>query len=453
MLFVSKPAMAGVLANLVFLALLLHSVVQIGRSAFNLGAGVAAALVAGAYPLLAQFQHEAFVDFALTGMTSWCVWRLLATDGFRKRRAALGWGVSVGLGLLVKQLLPLYLLGPCVALLWSHRRTMNREAWRNTALAAGAAALCALPWFALHWRAVLETARFNQRIAAVEGDPTPWSLAGALFYPHAIASLEVGFLPFVIAIVAGVCLVATLVGKRAGRSSQRSAQVAILAWLAGGLLLLTFVVLNKDARYSLPVLPALALVTASPLSWIRGRTARVVFLLLLTAALIPYYTHIEFDWPPIRQSAGFRTGPLFWMLWNKSYYYSSAPSQENWGIPDLLVRMEAERGEVTPDRPVRLALVPFLLRVNDNSLRLEAIRWKVLLEVFQIGNDPEFAAEGHLPSCDFLFTKTGDTGLSFETSQAKRIQGFVQDNPGRFQLLETYPLPDGSDGALYRIVR
>lgn len=451
LLVVTRPAVAGVLSNTVFLSLLIYSVTQIGRRAFDIRTGIVAAILTLMYPIMAELQHEAFVDFALTGMTSWCVWRLLATEGFQKTGASIACGLSVGIGVLVKQLMPLYLVGPGAAFFWIHRHKVGRAMCKNIALSLTSFLLIAIPWYGPHWHAVLATGVFNQHVAAIEGDPMPWTLPGALFYLYTMVSEQVGFATFCITVVAAAISATKILSGDLSHVSQRCAQAAVVWWAISGLFLLTFCILNKDIRYSMPILPAVALVTASPLYWIRSSEGFVVFVTLLGSLALPYYTYSLFSWPPIHRDIGFGTGPLYWNIWKKSYYYGGSPSAEDWSLTDIIFRMWNERGAVTRENPIRLVLVPFLLRLNQNSISLEALQSGIPIDVYQIGNDPRFFDDGRILSRDFLLTKTGDLGLPFMTSQAVRINDFIANHRDRFEVVQSYPFPDGSTGTLFKI--
>jgi hypothetical protein len=268
-----------------------------------------------------------------------------------------------------------------------------------------------------------------------------------------MASEQVGFAVFVIMLVATTLFGAKWLSGARGTISQRSAQAAVAWWVIASVFLLTFCILNKDVRYSMPILPAVALITASPLFWIGAAAGRLAFVMLLVSFAFPYYTHSLFSWPPVHRDIGFSTGPFHWMIWKKSYYYGGSPSSEDWSLTDIIFRMWTERGLVSRESPIRLVMVPFLLRLNQNSIRLEALQSDIPLDVYQIGNDPNFSAEGGILSRDFLLTKTGDMGLSFMTSQAARIEQFIANHPGRFEVLQTYSFPDGSIGTLFKILK
>ena len=235
--------------------------------------------------------------------------------------------------------------------------------------------------------------------------------------------------------------------------SQRNTRAVVAWWVIGGLFFLTFVILNKNVRYTVPTLPAVALITVSPFFWIRAAVWRVAFLILLGSISFPYYTHILFSWPPIHKEIGFSTGPLDWIVWEKDPSYGGLPSSQDWSITDIIFRMLSEKGGMNRENPIRLVIVPFLYRLNQNSLRLEALQSNIPLDVYQIGDDPGFSAESGILSSDFLLTKTGDLGLSFMTRQAGRIEDYVMNHPDRFKVLETYPFPDGSTGMLFKVIK
>src|SRR5262249_47507200 len=245
---------------------------------------------------------------------------------------------SVGFGLLLKQLVPLYLIGPVIAVLWFHRHKHGRVFFTNLVLSLLAMLVVALPWYAIHWQVVLATGEFNQQVAAVGGDQMPWTLAGVLFYVQAMSVQQMGFGVFLLALSATLWAALKWLTGGPASDSQRCARMVVTAWAGAGLCLLTFVVLNKEGRYSLPILPALALLTASPLFWIRGTLRRAAFAMLLVLLALPYYTNILFAWPALHRDIWFRTGPLTWTVWNERDYYAGAPSMDDWSIPDVLFR-------------------------------------------------------------------------------------------------------------------
>jgi 4-amino-4-deoxy-L-arabinose transferase-like glycosyltransferase len=445
------PAVATVLANLAFLWILLWSVLQIGTEAFGRHAGIVAAILVAALPQMAQFRHEAFLDFALASTVSWSLWMLLGTRGPRRPSRFILAGLATGAALLVKPVAVVFLAAPAVFLLWPRG---SRRPWKAVASAClwiGSAALIAWPWYGVHLREVLGTGAFNQHIAAVEGDPMPWTVRGALFYPHAMASLQLGFPIFVLSLlaVAGWMLHRWYRGAAAPGSAR--AQGLVLSWLAGGLVLLTFVILNKDVRYSIPLLPAVSLLICAPASFLRRPRLRLSYLAVVLALALPYYTHMMWNVPALHHQVEFRTGGLTWTVWNRSYYYGSAPRREGWGISALLDQLARENPEAALEEPIQVALVPFLLRLNPNSIGLEARLRRIPVQLTPVGSQAREATLEEMLVFDYLLDKTGDLGLPFETGRAGSIRVLVEAHPDTFEPVASFSLPGPSTGRLYRI--
>lgn len=448
-----RPPIAAVATNEIALWFLLVSVIQLGRRAFTLSVGVGSAVLVALYATLAQFRHEAFVDFALVGITSWSAWQLVKTEAFSRRRASIGVGISIGLALLVKQAVVIFLAPPALYVLFQHRGDQIRNRWVNVLCAAGSGLLVASTWYGLHWRAVMANLALNQRVAPIEGDPMPWTLIGAIYYPWVMSCIQIGFPLFVVAIASAMVWLFRKRQQTATTNEKRLCRGVIVTWIVGSLPVLTFLLLNKDMRYSLPVLPAVALLTCSLLTWISRRPIRIAGWLLLMLSAFPYYTFVMFAWPPIRQEIGFYTGQTHWLVWSDNNYFGMGPKKEDWHIPEMLTRMRLESPQSTLLKPIHIAILPFLLRFNPNSVTLEAIERGIPAQVTAIGNDTPALTPEDLRPFDFLLVKTGDLGLPFATERAQEIQNLVSLHPDNFVPLATYALPDHSTGTLLRVVR
>jgi 4-amino-4-deoxy-L-arabinose transferase-like glycosyltransferase len=68
------------------------------------------ALIAACYHFSAWLMHDAFLDFPLTAAVTVSFALLIRADDFRVRRYAVAFGVSAGLGLLVKQTFAFFVL-------------------------------------------------------------------------------------------------------------------------------------------------------------------------------------------------------------------------------------------------------------------------------------------------------------------------------------------------------
>ncbi|MGB7624917.1 MAG: hypothetical protein WBN92_21425 [Terriglobia bacterium] len=355
-------------------------------------------------------------------------------------------GVSIGLVLLLKQAVILFLGLPIIFVVFRHQREWGRDRWTNLLIASGAGLVTASLWYGHHWRAVVANIALIQRVAAIEGDPMPWTFIGAIYYPWVMSCIQIGFPLFMLAIVSALVWLFKM--KIRPTREQHLAREVIVTWIVGSLPLLTFLVLNKDARYSLPVLPAVALLTCSVIFWARRHPARIAWCILLALCAFPYYTFVMFAWPPLHREIGFYTGSTHWLVWTDNYYFGAGPKQEDWHIPEIFERMRLQLPRATDLNPIQIAVVPFLLRFNVNSLKLEALERRIPIQITQIWTDKALSTLDAMLAFDFLFTKTGDLGLPFETDNARTIQEVLLRHPDNFVPLATYEMPYRSTGTL-----
>lgn len=287
----ARPALAGVFSNMLFLWIAIVSLIQIGRRAFESLVGVVAAALFTAYMFTSHLMQNALLDLGLSAMVAWTFWRLLKTEGFTSRRHSVVFGAVVGLSMMVKQMTLPFVALPVLYILGRRWRAFGRETAVCLGLSAGAACLVTLPWYALHIGILRQITHFNQYVAPkAEGDPMPWTLEGASYYLQVMAEDQVG-VPLLI--MAAIALIGWTVATLRRNSDPvtapaREARGVILCWLFGGLGAVTFLLFNKDYRYNAPVLPALALLTASLFWFVRQRSARIVLGALLTLAATPY---------------------------------------------------------------------------------------------------------------------------------------------------------------------
>jgi hypothetical protein len=436
----ASPDVAAATVNTAFSWLLLLSVIQIGRAAFNLATGVVAGALCLSFMTLAFLQRTAFPDFALTAMVAWSCWRLLLTDVFSRRRASVIFGLAVGAAMLMKQMALPFAAIAAAGLVVANLRRMNRFAWLNALLAGVIAAAVALSWYAFHFRTVSEIGRFNQYVVpAREEDPTPWTWEGSTYYLQQLAT-QLG-LPLLILAGAGALIWLGMSVRRNRKipqeSESRQARLLIASWLIGGLLLLTYVVLNKDYRYHAPTLPALALLIASLLAWPATRAGRTAVLFVLLLAAAPYF---------YLSTIGTRNPALLHVLRTE---WNMPPVREDWRIEQLIEDVAEVAPKLNKSVPPRLGIAPHCESYGHPSLRLEFERRhvNVRLEGFE-DKDPTAATE-----MDLVLTKTGEQGQEMLERDPELINRFVADHPDTFSTVASYSLPDGSTATLYRVTK
>jgi 4-amino-4-deoxy-L-arabinose transferase-like glycosyltransferase len=269
----------SILSQAVFLAVLVVSTYGIGKTLWNRRVGLLAAVFVVGTPLLASMFKWYMLDPPLTAMAALALYLLIRSESFSDTRFSLLFGLVCGLGTLTKWTFPLALWLPALAAaIVAVRSDLARRAARSTvnAVAAGALALavCAV-WFVHNWTVFrADGARYNARAADIEGDPALGSLRSLLWYAWNLLDTQLYLVPFVLFAVGLVFVF------RKNDSATRNFYPILM--IVGTYLAFTFL-RNKDFRFTMPMLPAVAVVAVHWLEYMRPRVRQ-----WLTGGIVAY---------------------------------------------------------------------------------------------------------------------------------------------------------------------
>ncbi|MBI4617291.1 MAG: glycosyltransferase family 39 protein [Planctomycetes bacterium] len=330
----------------VFLGVLFFALFRIGREIAGPWTGALAAAIAGFYPWVGGLARFLLLDVPLAATVSLAVAALLASRDFSDRRGSLAFGAAAGLAMLTKQIAPVFLAGPFLvstAALWrrrlepdSARRRANLAAAFLVGLAvAGCYYIPEFPRMVKHFFKI-------EAGGAVEGDLGRSDWANYAYYPVAVVE-QAGAVGVVLL---GTALVPFLVRPGAGKG-------ALLLWPAGSWLLLSLIT-NKDLRYTVPYLPALALVTAVGIARVPWRGPRAAIGIGGVLVLGTIYVHSSWDlgWELLRmRTATFYEHPEKDVRIDLHYPVNPefVPSSADWKTEDFLAILEGQgkpRGKV-----------------------------------------------------------------------------------------------------------
>ena len=371
--------LTGVGVNLISLAVLLGSVYWIGKTLYArttdqssenlseagrdqasvdapaLTVGVVAALLATCYHFPAWLLHDAFLDYPLMAVVALSFALLIRAGEFHVRRDALLFGAAAGAGLLSKQTFGFFFVLPALYVAGRALATRDRRAVLNLLLAGIVMIAIAAIWYAPHWNDVISIWRANQLAALDEREPPLFSRDSILYYLHPLVSAQTQ-LPLGVLFALG--LIYSLV--RCRRQS-----LMLYLWLLSGVGMFTFVA-NKDFRYTVPVLPAVALLSVC---WLRefkpvaqaferrnknepdagktesGRSRRPAAALKpALVAIIVLWAFASFfnaQWPRPGEGQGqgvFIDTPYFrWMTFARNYYvFDHRPLPHDWSVPEIV---------------------------------------------------------------------------------------------------------------------
>lgn len=147
------------MTNFLYIGLLLFSVYGIGRALRNPATGLLGAFIVSTSIAIYAFSRVYLLEFAVTAITALCIYLLILSQGFTRRSCSLLFGVSCGIGLLIKFSLPLYIIGPVIFCLFFEGRLSAKGAPRkprrtekhwNVALALAAMIGISAPWYAIN---------------------------------------------------------------------------------------------------------------------------------------------------------------------------------------------------------------------------------------------------------------------------------------------------------------
>ncbi len=379
-------------------------------------AGLLAAFLFATAPFVVFSLLNFQLDLPLAAMVAVALYALARTEELALTRWALALGVVLGLGVLTKPPFAAYLSGPLLWTAWRALRAPDRRARLGHLLAAlGIAVVVALPWYGPRLVGLpMQIINRSFKQAAESGHAPALSGTSLLFYPTWIVP-QLGLLATALLLWGIVAL-------------HRNARARGLLWAALAPFVIFFLIQNKNLRYTLPLLPAAALVAAAGVAALVPRARRAVGWACVVAGTLQVGA-AAFAIPPPTLLA-----PLV-----HSVAYSRPPDGRDWRHRELLeaIARAAGSGEV------RVAVVP-----NDNFFSVSNFRYEVVRDRLRLrlGRAWDQAPLG----VDFAIVKTGDQGPDAASAKPDRIMAALEG--GDPWLAAAYPviarvaLPDGSEG-------
>lgn len=406
---------AGSAVNVLYLAGLVVAVFLIGRRLMDDWSGLAAAALIGFYPLIVMMARLTILDLALTTWVAWGFYALTRSEDFANTGWSAAFGALLGLGMLTKWTAFIYLAGPAIAALVGAARRKNGA---GVLAATGAGLLVMAPWF------VVNTVPMLARVTELK-DHTPaggllldgW--AKLLWYP--IGLFEQMNIVFLAMFAVGLVV-----------SFRRPELRSVLLWFFVSILMFTLIH-NKNTRYSLPALPAAALLSVA---WIRSR--RSGFALSMTLALA-FFVVFNFTTPApaVSDVGGVRL----------TYFDNNPPRREDWKHREIIEAVKGRRDRSAAfSRIVTVSNAPYFHSTSLN-VTLQAA-----------GEDVDFSFRGvskrrWLDFGEFILLKTGNLGPDFTTGTVRDHAAWLESPPSWFPLIYKeigrWPLPDGSEAVLF----
>ncbi|AOX01730.1 phospholipid carrier-dependent glycosyltransferase [Moorena producens PAL-8-15-08-1] len=448
-LFGTGPELATI-ALVLCSGVLIASVYGLGLVLFNRQVGLWAAGLVMLLPGLYRYRLEFLLDYPLTTVVSLCFWSLTVWWSLGRAKTplsrstvrqgwlwGLGFGVCLGLALLVKQTALFFLFVPIV---WAGIRVLWQRQWQRLAQLIGGLLVSVLlfgPWYRINWLLILTSGkRATIDSAIAEGDPALNTLDAWVYYwkilPYLI-SWPLLLIPIVGLLIYGLkyWLKQSPIAKSNNLPSPHP-PIWSLTWLGvfivGGYLLCSLNI-NKDARYILPLVPVLSLFLAygltcwtnrwgKPMRWTTVGLATVLMMLNLfplggrglTQLLSPRVQHLP---------------------------YLGQPWPHRKVIAEII--------KTQPYLRSNLGVLPSTPDINQHNFNYYGALANFQVYGRQVGTQAKQVKQD-MRSLSWFLTKTGAQG-SIPESQAAIVQEVEQGS--EFELHQTWELPDASQLKLY----
>ncbi|MEW5852551.1 MAG: hypothetical protein AB2A00_27440 [Myxococcota bacterium] len=316
------PDLTALPSVLLWTPLLVVSMFALGRMALGSSwAGVAAAALTLASPMVADLAKDALLDLPILSLTAATAACVVWSRFMRWRGPAVLAGVGTGALAVVKAAVPaVFVVGP---LLWSlvlaWRGNEGRERRRNLGWAALAALLVCGPYAVSVGRGISRMFASQSADAAREGDAITY-VDGLLAHLHWLADITLRGPLWMLALVGAVLLLRR--ARDVGTWVVTSLAVSVLAWPFFP---------NKDARYTIGALVYAALCGA----WLlRGRAAALV----TTSFSVLSVLAIQWGVPVLPERIA--VGPV--LLWAQQGYLRHTPDRRD-SVAEQLMRAAVER--------------------------------------------------------------------------------------------------------------
>ena len=407
---VPSDLVAAQIVLLAFLAVGMASVYAFGRERVGSGAGVMAAVIFGTAPFVVFNTVRFQLDLPLAALVALAFWLVLKTEGFARWGWTVALGVVVGLGLLVKPPFPLY-ISPAV--LWAFTQGRGARRFTNAAVSALVALTVSLAWYGPRLMGLpTQIANRSFKQAAESGHPEPLSWTALTLYPVT--------LPTFFGAAASVLFALGLVVAWRRRR-----------WLELGGVLLPFacflMIQNKNARYTLPILPLAAVVAALALDALPSRARALATGVTLLIATVQV-SATAFAIPPELRVPGTALAAAM----------PAPPSRADWRHGEILETIARHAGG--RDVPATVSVVPNHAWFSTSNFRYYAVRDTRPFRVLRAWDEAPIGVH-------YMVLKSGDVGPPWTEAKSRRAMARVSDGADLarvYPVIAELPLPDGS---------
>ena len=466
----------AIVANSFYLTVAILSTYGIGKILFSRSAGLIAGFLVSCYPYMVSMSREYLITIMLTSAVTLAYFLFLKSENFENKTFSLLFSVVYACGLMIKWTFLVYTLPAVLAGLFSDPLSPRKRLAQCLYYSGMILGLLVLPFFIfisgeISWLLLLAEFILIGALAKKYSVElvSPQKLLNLItltcisvlicfpWYAHNLVNISIGmskygFPPEVLKMARdwdlpvwgfyleiaeqqmGMPLLLLFVFSFISLLIKKgSFNQTLLAWPILTIVVFSFIN-SKNARYTMPALPAMALISSVALTQIKSFPWRKILYAL--TGIIGITTTLY---------AGFGTGSIpLPFLGGQLLGFKNPPITQNWPIDKIL---EDVITEANPSPGVFLTV-----RTLTNHMFFQRGGFRGAAEIQGLPVVMKSVKRNIGEMTDFFITKTGDFGVHRFKDINPKLTRLLQDPALQktFTHFKSYPLPDGSNGLVLK---
>lgn len=440
--------------SIIFWYLLFFSVFNLGKLMRNESVGLFACFLIGTYPLIFTLSRIYLLDFPLTAMVALSLYLILLGLQLNSIRYFIILGLVLGLGLLTKAGLLIFVIAPLIYLclkifildvqnetIVSH--PLNDRKIRIT-LSLLITFIISFLYYGFIFKGFLSFIQENVRHGILyDLDPLWKTTEGWMYYVRAIVSSVSPF--YFLFFVIGLFSIFKL---------NRHYRLILLLWILVPYFILTFSG-NKDGRYISPLLPVFALISALGIdTFFRQGLKKIIIVSIIIIGLAQFFVGSFgiIKLPKLTVKIKLYRVLNIPLFIPKGYFGSTfehSPQREDWKIKELFRKIEDDWKEQRIESPPNV-----LLLVNHRFYNINTMGYCS----FIFKKDFRFAEVSYFNSAlirnqtySYIIYKDYSHATSWwDKKNISEAYAYIKEHPGDFKCIYQDRLPDGSTLYCYK---
>lgn len=444
-----------IISGSIFLAVLIFSVYGISKNICSKKAGLLAAFLITAYPLIFSHSRIFMYDLPLTAIVSLSVYVFQISDNFRKRSASLFLGVVFGAGMLTKFPFPLFVAS--ALLYYSYKiyikimcnaarqgnmllKLISEHSSRiiNLVLTLIVAIILSSTWYLPNLSYLLKTLIEVPQVYGAEYPPV-LSFQSLSFYFFGLINYQISFSLFLVFIL----------GFNLFIKSKSENKFFLIYWILIPYFVFTFLY-YKDIRYTLPYLPAIAVITSVGFFSIKSRKIKSIAVSAIVGVALTQFIAYSYGIKYMPGTLTFEIAGNTIFLFNQKGHENAMEQhrnyiREDWKTAEILDSLKDVIGKENVQQ-LNVFIIPDDPRIHSPLTSLAYLQ--------RIPINFAFGSWDHIATArrDCVITKDGNWMVPpyFMDKINKSVKWF-EANIDQFYLIRKISLPDKSNLLIYKM--